>query len=183
MERIAQKGVSVVNLFGGFFSCLAQCVGLGGFAHGLVYGENKSFTPVVGGGQPPPRFYLKPAHISMNVRGSELLLSGLSAQAYLENVCDCTICTGLFGGEEDLTRFAQFAEASDQGKYMPRAYALCRYHFLFARRDEIKKIEGLDPAQRIASLERNIAFLNSINADEYAEHLVTWTKVVKALCA
>ncbi|MDQ2839832.1 MAG: hypothetical protein M3Y72_02085 [Acidobacteriota bacterium] len=183
VRRISQKGVVPVNLFGGFFSCLAQCVGLGGFAHGLIYGENKSFTPVLGGGQPPPRYYLKPAHVSMNVRGAELLLSGVSAPAYLENVCDCTICAGLFRGEDDLTRFFQFAEASDQGKFMPRAYALCRYHFLFARLREIRDMEPLAPQERIEAIMKNVKFLQEINAEEYAEHLNTWMNVIKLTCA
>lgn len=182
VRRISEKGVVAVNLFGGFFSCLAQCIGLGGFAHGLVYGENKSFTPVVGGGQPPPRYYLKPAHVSMNVRGAELLLTGVSAPAYLENVCNCTICAGLFGGEEDLTRFFQFAEASDQGKFMPRAYALCRYHFLFARSNEITEMKSLTPEQRIAAVTKNVQFLQEINAEESAEHLLTWINVIRAVC-
>jgi hypothetical protein len=97
VRSIKKRGVTVINLFGGFFSCLAQCVGLGGVAHGLVYGENKSFTPVVGGGQPPPRYYLKPAHVSMNVRGAEVLLSGLSANSYLDDVCTAQSAQGCSG--------------------------------------------------------------------------------------
>ncbi|HUZ49129.1 MAG TPA: hypothetical protein VMW12_05220 [Candidatus Dormibacteraeota bacterium] len=183
VRYLSDQGVAVVNLFGGFFSCLAQCIGLTGFAHGLVYGENKSFTPVVGGGQPPPRYYMKPAHVSMNVRGAELVLGGLSASAYLANVCDCVICSGLFDDEQDVTRFAQFAEASDQGKFMPRAYALCRYHFLFARHDEISKMQSLTPGERIESLVKNIEFLQGIDAEESVEHLLTWIKVIKTVCS
>ena len=183
VRRINDKGIKVVNLFGGFFSCLAECVGLSGFAHGLVYGENKSFTPVVGGGQPPPRYYFKTAHIAMNVRGAELLLGSVSPSKYLSEVCGCTICYGLFNAQDDLTHFAQFAEANDQGKFMPRAYALCRYHFLFARDTEIRTMSGLVLGDRIALIQENITFLRDIGADNYAEHLATWINVINTNCA
>ena len=35
VARIADAGVKPVNLFGGFFSLIAHCIGLSGFAHGL----------------------------------------------------------------------------------------------------------------------------------------------------
>jgi hypothetical protein len=95
----------------------------------------------------------------------------------------CTICTGLFRESEDLTRFAEFSEANDQGTFMPRAYALCRYHFLLARHDEIKMMSPLSPEERIAVVAKDEAFLRSINAEDSAEHLSTWIKVVRAACA
>jgi hypothetical protein len=66
---------------------------------------------------------------------------------------------------------------------MPRAYALCRYHFLLARHEEIKMMLPLSPEERIAAVEKNEAFLRSINAEDSAEHLSTWIKVVRAACA
>ena len=182
VKRIADAGVKPINLFGGFFSCLAQCLGLAGFAHGLVYGENKSFTPVVGGGQPPPRYYLKPAHVSMNVREAELILAGVTPQDYLEKACSCTICQQLFSGQDDLTHFARFSDKNDQGKYVPRAYALCRYHFLFARHDEVTRMEGMSPKERIGSLTANLEFVQQIGAYTFAEHLVTWINVLRPFC-
>ncbi len=182
VARLAKAGTKPVNLFGGFFSCLAQCVGLAGFAHGLVYGENRAFTPVVGGGQPPPRYYLKPAHVSMNVREAEVLLAGVSPSDYLQENCDCAICRELFDGEADLTNFAKFSETNDQGKFIPRAYALCRFHFLFARKAEITGMEELSPHERLGHIAANAKFMNDIHADDYAEHLMTWTKVIGEFC-
>ena len=65
---------------------------------------------------------------------------------------------------------------------MPRAYALCRYHFLFARHDEIFRMASLKPEERIAALLSNVTFLQRIEAYDYAEHLITWVNVLKSIC-
>jgi hypothetical protein len=182
VQRIAKTGVAPINLFGGFFSCLAQCLGLAGFAHGLVYGENKSFVPVVGGGQPPPRYYLKPAHVSTNVLVAELMLTGITPQEYLERNCDCTICRELFTGQSDIRNFAHFSDKNDQGKFIPRSYALCRYHFLFARDEEITRMESLSPTQRLEALKSDVEFIEAIGAHEFAEHLRKWISVIEPFC-
>ena len=139
---LSQSGVSPMNLFGGFFSCIAADYGLSGFAHGLVYGENKAFAPVVGGGQPPPRYYFKPLHIAQNVLESQSLLLSIDSESYVQDVCDCAICQRLVKGEPPAKAMSKFAEVNDQNKYLPSAYALCRFHFMLARRDEV--VEGSD---------------------------------------
>ncbi len=172
------KSISVYNLFGGFFSCIAHDKGLSGFVHGLVYGENKSFVPVVGGGQPPPRYYMKPRHITMGVSEVERLLSDTAAQDYLSKVCDCTICRGVLNANGMPDALSKFSELNAENKFTPRAYALCRFHFLLARRNEVEQFPRLDKAQKLSFLNENIQFLDDLDAEDLAGHLRTWQKFI-----
>lgn len=178
VSYLNNKSISVYNLFGGFFSCIAHDKGLSGFVHGLVYGENKSFVPVVGGGQPPPRYYMKPRHITMGVSEVERLLSNTSAADYLMKVCDCTICRGILNANGMPNALSKFSELNAENKFTPRAYALCRFHFLLARRDEVDQFPALDRTAKLKLLNDNIQFLDDLDAEDLAGHLRTWQKFI-----
>jgi hypothetical protein len=179
LSKFSAKDVTVSNAFGGFFSCIAQHYGLAGFIHGLVYGENKGFSPVVGGGQPPPRYYFRPAHITMSVPEAELLLAKTSVEEYLRAVCDCAICARLMQGGDVRSGLAKFAEVDVENKYTPAAYALSRFHFLLARRKEVKQFGGFDQVAQRAALSDDRAFCLSLGAIDYAAHLSRWSQLIK----
>jgi len=178
LSQFRAKAITVANAFGGFFSCIAQHSGLGAFAHGLVYGENKGFSPIVGGGQPPPRYYFRPAHITISVPEAELLLANISAESYIAQVCDCAICVRLMQSGDVASGLAKFAEVDVENKYTPAAYALSRFHFLLVRRKEVRQFGSLDAQAQRAALYADRTFCLSIGAIDYAVHLHRWAMLI-----
>lgn len=168
------RGVQVLNLFGGFFSCIAQSIGLGGFVHGLGYGENRGIIPVLGGGQPPPRYYARPLHTSMSVIDAATIFAPLSAERYLRNVCDCVICERLVneGGVSNL--FSTFAETDEKGRFTPRAYAHTRFHFLLSRKTEVDGFLRLTPSEKIQYLDGDERLLIDLDSRHVASHISLW---------
>jgi hypothetical protein len=178
VRRFSAAGIDVCNAFGGFFSCLAESAGLKGFIHGLVYGENKGFAPVLGGGQPPPRFYFRPAHVAMSVPEAELLLADLSVEEYLSTVCDCLICSRLISQNGVQGGLAKFAEVNEENKFTPTAYAYSRFHFLLARRKEVRRTGAMDHVQRLEYLKLDQVLCAKLGAIDFASHLGRWIKVI-----
>jgi hypothetical protein len=177
VRRLSRVGILVFNLFGGFFSCIARDHGLNGFAHGLGYGENRSLTPVLGGGQPPPRYYFKPLHYSMSVLDAASLLANVPQADYLARVCDCIICTELLGRGDVGDAFAAFAETRGT-RFAPKAYALNRFHFLLARHDEVQRFRTLSGAGKMEAIERDSRFLIDIGAGSLGRNLSMWRRFV-----
>jgi hypothetical protein len=178
ITELRDLGIVTLNLFGGFFSCIAQGIGLGGFAHGLGYGENRRVIPVLGGGQPPPRYYAKPLHINMPVLDAASIFSGMADDRYLRDVCDCVICARLIedGGTGYL--FSAFAETDGRGRFKPRAYSLTRFHFLLARYAEINAFTPLDAARREEYLRQNELLLKQLDSEHVAAHISVWQSYV-----
>jgi hypothetical protein len=168
------RGIVPVNLFGGFFSCIAQTKGLGGFVHGLGYGENRGIIPVLGGGQPPPRYYARPLHTNLPVLDAASIFSALSNEQYLQDVCDCVICERLIneGGVSYL--FSALADTDEKGRFKPQAYALTRFHFLLSRKAEVDLFVTLDPVKRRLYLKRDERLLTDLDSKHFAKHISLW---------
>lgn len=179
ISELCKAKIEPINLFGGFFSCIAADYGLSGFVHGLVYGENKAFAPVLGGGQPPPRYYFKPLHVAQNVLESQSLLVSVDSDTYQDKVCDCAICRRVVGMASPALAMSKFAEVNDQNKFTPTAYALCRFHFMLARRDEVMRFRTLSHDGKLEFLQENIDFLSKIGASDLGQHLSAWYSLVK----
>ncbi len=178
ISTLTEYGRTSFALFGGFFSCVASRFGLTGFSHGLVYGENKKFVPVVGGGQPPPRYYFRPAHVAISVSDAELVLAKITAQQYLQNVCSCAICSRLMEQGDVQAGLARFSEVDEENKFTPAAYALSRFHFLLARRDEVRLFGESSASAHKGFLESDRDFCLSIGAIDLAVHLARWIRLM-----
>lgn len=180
IEAFSGAGLTVGNAFGGFPSCLLQDFGLVNFTHGLVYGETKSFTPILGGGQPPPRYYFRPGHITMSVPDAELLLNGVAAEDYVKNVCDCAICIRLMSDASGNVpaALARFSEVDQENKYTPAAYALSRFHFLLVRRAEVRQYAVLTSEGKRTALQLDLDYCRSLGALDFATHLGRYERLI-----
>ena len=49
-------------LYGGFFAIMLSSVGLGGFSHGIGYGDHRSWRELPSSGPPPARYYIPTIH-------------------------------------------------------------------------------------------------------------------------
>lgn len=62
IARLESGGRQTFALYGGFFAVLLSAIGLGGFSHGIGYGERREWRELPTSGPPPSRYYLPTAH-------------------------------------------------------------------------------------------------------------------------
>ena len=146
---LAEAGLRVYTMHGGFFSLGLSKHGLSGISHGIGYGEQKDVVPVIGQSTPTVRYYLPPLRKRLGVPDIQICFKDLGvvdATTFFNTICDCVVCKGVIGS--DLANFREFGEmhySTVKSKRMaqtPAAAKRCRYHFLLRRiseRDWVRK--------------------------------------------
>jgi len=145
VQGLSQGGTKqVINMFGGYFSCLLAESGLTGVSHGLGYGERRDITPVLGGGLPPAKYYLPATHQQIRMDQLAAIASSLDVDSFSQNICNCVICRGLL--QQGLDYLIQQYTATDtrlvNGAYRqrstPQVYRLTRFHYLYNKHLEFQ---------------------------------------------
>lgn len=103
VENLSQKGKSVFNLYGGYFSILLTKIqnGLSGVCHGMEYGESRKVVPV-GGGLPRAKYYFPPLHKRLRAEDFQRIVNtksgwseGSKNSDFAKEVCSCKQCCNL----------------------------------------------------------------------------------------
>lgn len=160
IQELSQDSTKqVINLFGGYFSCLLAESGLTGVAHGLGYGERRDIIPVLGGGLPPARYYLPAIHQQIRIHQFAAIASGLDENSFPQVVCNCVICRGLL--QQGLNYLLQQYTATEtkivNGRYRqaatPQVYRLTRFHYLNNKNLEFQRCRDSNCDQLLAELD------------------------------
>lgn len=137
ISELSHSGTKpVINLFGGYFSCLLTEYGLTGISHGLGYGERHSIEPVLGGGLPPAKYYLPAIHQHIRIDQLVSIATGLNESSFSDQICNCVICEGLlrqgFSFLIDQYTASEVKIVRDRYRQVatPQVYRLTRYHYL-----------------------------------------------------
>ena len=148
---LSQNGTKqVINMFGGYFSCLlAQC-GLTGISHGLGYGERRDIIPVLGGGLPPAKYYLPAIHQHIRIDQFAAIAAELDVNSFQRDICNCVICKGLL--RQGLNYLMQQYTATDtkivNGRIRQTAtsqvYRLTRFHYLSNKNLEFQRCRDIN---------------------------------------
>jgi len=160
VEKLSAGGREVINLYGGYLSCILSYYGLTSVCHGPGYGEERNIVPV-GGGLPVPKYYFPPLHLRMKTDVIEWYLkeAKISSKKFYDEICDCPICKEVI--KEDVSNFFRFGERhhSIRADGIPfsypteRAKYLNTLHFLYARYKEIEDINVKDKQEILNNLE------------------------------
>lgn len=149
----------VINMFGGYFSCLLADCGLTGISHGLGYGERRDIIPVLGGGLPPAKYYLPAIHQHIRIDQFAAIASQLDDNSFSQTVCNCVICRGLL--TQGLNYLIQQYTATDtkivNGRYRqvatPQVYRLTRFHYLNNKHLEFHRCRDIECSSLLAELD------------------------------
>jgi hypothetical protein len=156
--RMLANEKKVIAAYGGFFAILLYFRGLAGMSHGVGYGDKRDLEPVLGGGIPPARFYLRAIRDAIAIGDLPVICAGLSDDEYRKRVCSCQICAGLMdrGGVANLlteltaTEIRQTPARGLVEVPTGRVYRLTRNHFLLNRHREIQEVTGAASFQQLA---------------------------------
>jgi len=149
----------VINMFGGYFSCLLADCGLTGISHGLGYGERRDIIPVLGGGLPPAKYYLPAIHQHIRIDQFAAIVSELDDNSFPQ-VCNCAICSGLL--RQGLRYLTQQYTAIDtkivNGRYRqvatPQVYRLTRFHYLSNKHLEFQRCRNIECSNLLGELDQ-----------------------------
>jgi hypothetical protein len=177
----------VINMYGGYFSCLLRFDGLTGISHGVGYGERRALVPAVGGGLPPAKYYFRPVHDE--IAFSELRPLGARLRTpgeFAAQICNCPICRGLLAqGTTRLMAAYSQTETKPFGigfrEYPTQeVYRLSRFHFLSNRFGEIGEVNS---ASGLADLlgqlrEANAQYQSLLSTD--LRYMLRWIGALSA---
>jgi len=191
------SGLDVLNIHGGYFSCLLGSAAFGsrftGVSHGPEFGESRGVVPV-GGGIPISRFYVPGLHERMKFR--EFVPIALSkrwlvtAPAYHQFVCNCKECQQVIDGDPD--NFSLYGESDV--KNIKRKYGVvriefpttdakkrCLRHYLNKKRAEFEFVSASDRAILLEDLASAHIKFYGTESPHAGSHLTKWGKVLAAL--
>jgi hypothetical protein len=163
ISQLASAGKSPISAYGGFFALLLAFRGMSGVTHGVGYGDKRDLEPVVGGGLPPARYYVRGLRDSVGMGEVPVIAEGLSDDEFRERVCNCVICDallnkgGVAGLVQELTE-TELRRTPTKGTVevaTARVYRMARFHFLANRADEVafvrQAVDWDDVARQVRS--------------------------------
>lgn len=186
VNQLAQTGRNVIKIFGGYFSVLLGEDGLAGLSHGVGYGERRDIVPVLGGGLPPAKYYLRPIHNNVYIADMLRLAAERDEESFQQTVCSCVICSGLMerGGIDRLVNEFGATELRPfrQGfREVPtaRVYELSRYHYLHNRYLELQTAGQSSRADLISQLNDAYGNLSGFLGASRVSFLPLWSSALQ----
>jgi hypothetical protein len=186
VEALAENGIQVMNMHGGYFSLALSRYGLSGISHGVGYGEQKDVMPVIGQSTPTVRYYLPSLRRRLGVPEVQRCFKELGItrpEHFFDNVCDCVICRGVLSKSiEDFAAFGDVHYATPSSKrraQTPAAAKRCRFHFLLNRIKE-RNYVGSHSAMDIVNdfKEASIKWGEFEWLRSVSRHLIEWQKAL-----
>lgn len=188
IDAAGERGFELRNMHGGFMSALFSKRGLAGFSHSIGYGESKDVLPVSGGAIPTVSYHYLPLHTKSSVPDIERAFSSLGitdADAFHEQVCDCSICKGtLKGNLNNFRKFGDFILKPNNRKesQTPDSAKRCRFHFLLARKKELVFVNGSSEETLFTSISQVLsehrALPRIMKLREKSDYLEMWSKAL-----
>ena len=185
LRRLAQSLCSSerrgMMLYGGYFAALLKDEGIAGISHGVGYGEKRDIVPVVGGGMPPAKYYLRGIHDDISITDFLRLTEGMDEATFERDVCNCTICSELvhrgglsllrseFGATKEKPYVHQFRRFPT-----PRVYQLTRFHYIENKHLELEEINENDRESLAAGLAQSYDRFSEYLGYGQLGHLLRW---------
>lgn len=148
VDYAAERGVDIINMYGGALSVLMTGKGLAGVNHGLGYSESRSEVRLGQTGAPPMRYYVPRLKQFLPVPQAQFALERLSRDSD-DWHCDCRVCGGrpsIVDMTTDdlkthflLCRAREYEEARDLTGALDRLDADAEYLLGFGFRDDGKE--------------------------------------------
>jgi hypothetical protein len=183
VTTLAEIGKRPTAAYGGFFAMLLAFRGLAGVCHGVGYGDKRNVEPVVGGGLPPARYYLRAKRDGISIGELPIVAEGLTDEQFGELICNCTICNGLLATGGIPALLGAFAETETRVTPVrglvdvstSRVYRMTRFHFLENRHREILEVDSADSFGVLqARLAADAAWLADRLGRRSVAHIYRW---------
>lgn len=185
VNGLSQDGKKqVVNMFGGYFSCLLAEHGLTGVSHGLGYGERRDIEPVLGGGIPPAKYYLPAIHKDIRMDQFAAIAQRLDSSSFQQEVCDCVICSGLLrqGMDALIQQYTDTIIRVSNNRYRevatPQVRRLTRFHYLSNKNLEFKRVRDVQHADLLDELDWGYQRFGGELGSPSVAYLRTWRRAL-----
>ncbi len=168
IQAADERGIRVLNLYGGYLSVLMGSAGLAGVNHGIGYSEARDVARLSETGAPPTRYYVPAFRRFVPRAQAQPLIDGIPQDWR----CPCSVCA--MRSTPGTPPLLQSYSAED-----------LKRHFLLCRGAEIERVQA-DPEVEIADLRTKARWL----ADNpprgglgrgFGQTLSTWAASVEAV--
>lgn len=168
IAQAADRGIRIINLYGGYLSVLLGAARLGGVNHGIGYSESRDVARLSETGAPPTRYYLPALRRFVSRAQAQPLIDLLPAGWR----CPCAVCQA--HGAGDAPPVLDNYSAED-----------LKRHFLLCRAAEIARVAA-DVQVELADLDSKAAWLGANPlpgglARNFAAPLRTWSSGMRRL--
>lgn len=155
--------ISLINLYGGYYSIMLSKCGVTGICNGVVYGESKSFGSSVGG-VPPVRYYVKSLHRFLPLTAAASLLGDQKGKDLLD--VENKECMELIGG--DINQIYLMKNKENISK--------THMQFILSRKSEMSDVSKWSEEEILAQLENTYAYKDIVEQyyNKKLEYLVAW---------
>lgn len=154
VSNLANRGVSVGHLHGGYLVSALHDLGVDALVHHLGWVDRGEPAQQTGGGPRSCQTYVPGIRRTIRFDRAETLGRALNQAEYTDRFCSCNFCTGAFGaGQHPLDLLLESQTIEDKRgrqRLTPtgRATSLNTYHYLHARRQEIEAFSN-GPASEV----------------------------------
>lgn len=196
-KALRSLGLEVLNLHGGYFSCLLASdafeLRLTGVSHGPEFGESRGVVPV-GGGIPISRFYVPDLHIRSKFRDfvPVAIRKGWleSAAAFHSNVCDCHECRIVLNGRvENFQLYGESEVKSIKRRHgvvriefpTTEAKKRCLRHYLNNKAAEFGFVNVSNRTALLENLSKSYEKFTGAESAETISHLQRWRSVLERI--
>jgi hypothetical protein len=165
VQSRSDSGLSLTNLYGGFYSICLGLAGLAAFGNGLGYSESRRWPALDATGAAPARYYLRDLHMFAPLGKAETLVS--RAPAFL---CDCPACTTARGAGRSIVSMD---------------YAELKAHFAYARQWEMRLVDTGGLPGVVAQLDAALATFQATPLPPgiklAVDHMDKWARVLRVV--
>jgi hypothetical protein len=175
VEGLSRDGKPVLSMYGGFVCDLLSKFGLSGYSSGICYGESRSVDTKGGGAG--NRYYVRQSHLKVSEELARDFFSVSDNNARF--LCSCQTCQAI---RNRLPSGLNSQQISDNF-FTGMDFLDFRRHFMHSKHEETLNLESMTEADALASLDRDIAAVDSFNQyigqpDELTPlHLRRWRNV------
>ena len=173
IEKIAENGKPIYNLFGDYFSLLLTKKGLTGYSRGIGVSEKRNVDAIAGGGGSPERFYLPFLHTYASKTYAREFLAEHDGL-----MCDCDFCENFKKTVlPRLSRRRLIERFFDEFNYMIDT----KKHFLITHKKELDKISKLEINEIKQLLANEISETETYRLSLYNlsnQHLKIWLQSI-----
>jgi len=143
ITRLAERGIPVGHLHGGYVIAALHHVGIAALVHHLGWVDRGEPAEQSGGGPRSCQTYVPSVRHCLRFDRAYQLGRSLDAAAYAERYCGCAFCAGAFSNgqhPQDLLLEQQTVTVGASERHTPtaRGVALNTWHHLLSRREEIE---------------------------------------------
>lgn len=174
VEKLAENGVSTINMYGGYLSLLLHSSGIAVTCCGPGYGESKKADQIATGGGFPDRYYIPDAKFTVVEANARVFI-----EKNPQFLCDCPTCKGISKSLGLTPESKDYVQQLDNFFQEMRG-TWAQVHYINCKARESARIEEVDAdtfQDELTSFKSKLDDAGSVAFEVPSNHLSRWASL------